>query len=164
VALLVFKTSVLAPRGVAGGFDSHALPPFSAHGSQAVLADESLPPGLPFAAWYRKRPQTSPRKDRLADARAFKLFEKRRANVAKALERIIEHAGEVEVTAPAVVSAAQPLSKIDAQGRWIDRVETVSLGALFEKMMPDELERYAREEVLPDWFQAATGPEGSDPS
>src|SRR5712692_10586489 len=27
VALLVFKTSVLAPRGAAGGFDPHTLPP-----------------------------------------------------------------------------------------------------------------------------------------
>jgi hypothetical protein len=78
--------------------------------------------------------------------------------------RFLEHAGEVEVTAPAVVSAIQALSKINAQGRWIERVETVSLGALFEKMTPDELERYAREGVLPNWFQAATGPEGSDPS
>jgi hypothetical protein len=91
-------------------------------------------------------------------ARAFKLFEKRRANVAKALERIIEHAGEVEVTAPAVVSAVQTLSKINALGRWIDRVETVSLGALFEKMTPIELDEYARTSA----DQRGRGPQDSD--
>jgi hypothetical protein len=38
-------------------------------------------------------------------------------------ERIIEPAGEVDVTASAVVSAVQAYSKIDAAGQWIERTE-----------------------------------------
>jgi hypothetical protein len=45
-------------------------------------------------------------------------------------ERIIEPAGEVDVTASAVVSAVQAYSKIDAAGQWIERTEQVSLNDL----------------------------------
>ena len=49
-------------------------------------------------------------------AHAFGLFEKRRRNVRAALERIIEKAGEVEVTSSAVVAAVQALTKINPNG------------------------------------------------
>ena len=60
-------------------------------------------------------------------AHAFGLFAKRQRNIRAALERIIEHAGEVEVTSSRVVAAVQAYSKINAAGQWIDRSESVSL-------------------------------------
>ncbi len=69
-----------------------------------------------------------------------------------ALERIIEKAGEVDVTAAAVVAAVQAYSKINATGRWIDRSEHVNLNDLFERMTLQELEAYAQDGSLPTWF------------
>jgi hypothetical protein len=85
-------------------------------------------------------------------AHALRLFEKRKRNVRAALERIIEKSGEVGVTASAVVAAIQAYSKINAQGQWIERSEYVNLNELFERMSKAELERYARDGKLPDWF------------
>ena len=85
-------------------------------------------------------------------AHALGLFEKRKRNVRAALERIIEKSGEVEVTASAVVAAIQAYAKINAQGQWIERSEHVNLNELFERMSRDELEAYARDGKLPDWF------------
>jgi hypothetical protein len=72
--------------------------------------------------------------------------------VRAALERIIERAAEVEVTAQSVVAAVQAYAKINSAGQWIDRTETVNLHDLFERMSQDELEAYAREGKLPRWF------------
>lgn len=49
-------------------------------------------------------------------AQAPNLFPKRQRNVRAALERIIEKAGEVDVTAAAVVAAVQTYSNTDAVG------------------------------------------------
>ena len=89
-------------------------------------------------------------------AHALGLFTKRQRNVRAALERIIERAGEVDVTASAVVSAVQAYSKINAAGQWIDRSEQVSLNDLFDKMTTRELEDYAQTGVLPNWFNTDT--------
>jgi hypothetical protein len=59
-------------------------------------------------------------------AHAYNLFPKRQWNVRAALERIIEKADEVEVTAGSVVAAVQAYAKINAQGQWIDRAENVT--------------------------------------
>jgi hypothetical protein len=85
-------------------------------------------------------------------AHALGLFAKRQRNIRKALEWIIEKAGDVEVTASAVVAAVQAYSKINAQGQWVDRSEHLNLNELFERMSREELEAYAREGTLPDWF------------
>jgi hypothetical protein len=90
-------------------------------------------------------------------AHALGLFEKRRRNIRAALERIIEKAGEVDVTASAVVAAVQAYAKINATGEWIDRTETVSMNDLFERMSTDELESYAQSGALPGWFRATVG-------
>lgn len=90
-------------------------------------------------------------------AHALGLMDKRRRNVRAALEKIIEKAGEVEVNAAAVVSAVSALARINSQGQWVERTETVSLNALFERMTADELDTYAREGKLPGWFEATTG-------
>jgi hypothetical protein len=60
-------------------------------------------------------------------AHALGLMEKRRRNVRAALERIIEKADDVEVNAAAVVSAVSALARINSQGQWVERTETVSL-------------------------------------
>jgi hypothetical protein len=80
------------------------------------------------------------------------LLFKRQKNIRCALEKIIEQAGQVEVNAGAVVSAVQAYAKINAQGQWIDRSETVNLNELFDRMTQVELERYAQDGTLPDWF------------
>lgn len=90
-------------------------------------------------------------------ANALGLFEKRRRNIRAALERIIERAGDVEVTASAVVAAIQACAKINAQGQWIDRTEHVNLNELFERMTLNEKEAYAKDGKLPDWFTQSVG-------
>jgi hypothetical protein len=87
-------------------------------------------------------------------AHAFSLFDKRRTNVRAALERIIEKAGEVEVSASAVVAAIQAYSKINAVGQWIDPSEQVGMRDLYERMTAQEMDVYARTGQLPDWFKA----------
>jgi hypothetical protein len=95
-------------------------------------------------------------------AHALGLFEKRRRNIRAALERIIEKAGEVDVTASAVVAAVQAYAKINAVGEWIDRTETVSINDLFDRMTSPELEAYARDGILPEWFRATVGETAGD--
>lgn len=114
-----------------------------------------------FVAW--RSPASLAEEFGLADrtsvyrhAHALGLFVKRQRNVRAALERIIEKAGEVDVTASAVVSAIQAYTKINAAGQWIDRSEQVNLNDLFDRMSTRELEEYAQNGRLPGWFEAAT--------
>jgi hypothetical protein len=96
-------------------------------------------------------------------AHALKLFGKRQRNIRAALERIIEKACDVEVTAASVVAAVQAYAKINAAGQWVDRSETINLHELFERMTQDELEAYARDGKLPAWFSQTVNatPSGS---
>jgi hypothetical protein len=87
-------------------------------------------------------------------AHALGLFPKRQRNIRAALERIIEKAGEVDVTASAVVAAVQAYAKINAAGEWIDRTETTSMNDLFDRISTQELEAYAQTGTLPEWFKA----------
>jgi hypothetical protein len=95
-------------------------------------------------------------------AHATKLFDARRRNIRAALERIIESAGDVQVNANAVVSAVQALAKINANGQWVDRTETVNLNDLFSRMSTAELKEYAESGRLPVWFAGATGSQGQE--
>jgi hypothetical protein len=90
-------------------------------------------------------------------AHAFGLFEKRQRNVRAALEHIIEQAAKVEVTASAVVAAIQAYAKLNSNGQWVERTEQVNLNDLFARMSTAELDAYARESVLPAWFEATVG-------
>ena len=90
-------------------------------------------------------------------AHALGLMDRRRRNVRAALEKIIEKAGEVEVNATAVVSAVSALARTNSQGQWVERTETVSLNALFNRMTAEELETYARDGKLPEWFEGTVG-------
>src|SRR5205807_5317462 len=67
-------------------------------------------------------------------AHAFGLFPKRQRNVRAALEKIIEHAGEVEVNAAAIVSAVTAYARINSRGELIERTQAVDMNALFERM------------------------------
>ena len=99
-------------------------------------------------------------------AHALNLLKKRQQNVRAALERIIERAGEVDVTAASVVAAVQAYAKINAAGQWVDRTETVNLHELFDRMTEAELDTYARDGKLPDWFPqpaTAAAPDGEEP-
>jgi hypothetical protein len=98
-------------------------------------------------------------------AEALGFGARRKRNVRAALERIIEKADCVEVTASAFVSAVQAYSKINAAGKWIDRTETISLNDLFARISTTELETYAGTETLPAWVSAtltATGPDSQE--
>ncbi len=90
-------------------------------------------------------------------AHALGLFEKRRRNVRAALEGIIERSAEVDLTASAVVAAIQAYAKINAAGQWVERNEVVNLNELFDRMSTQELENYAQQGTLPDWFAVGTG-------
>jgi hypothetical protein len=123
-----------------------------------------------FVNW--RSPAEITKKYRLSDrgtvyrhAHAFGLFAKRRRNVRAALEHIIERAGAVEVSAASVVAAVQAYAKINAQGQWVDRSETINVHELFDRMSQDELETYARDGSLPAWFSqhvAATGEDSEE--
>jgi hypothetical protein len=122
-----------------------------------------------FVTWrspaaIAKEYELSDRSSIYRHAHAIGLFAKRQRNVRAALERIIEKAGEVEVTAAAVVAAVQAYSKINAEGRWIDRSETVDLNELFDRMTREELEAYAHDGTLPVWFTDAQAGKGPDES
>jgi hypothetical protein len=90
-------------------------------------------------------------------AHAFGLFAKRQRNVRAALEKIIEQAGDVEVSSTAVVAAVQAYAKVNSQGQWIERVEHVSMNDMFERMTREELALYAKDGSLPLWFVNAVG-------
>jgi hypothetical protein len=96
----------------------------------------------------------SDRKTVYRHAHALDLFPKRGRNIRAALESIIEKAGEVEVSASAVVAAVQAYAKINANGASIDRTEMVSMNDLFARMSAEELEAYASTGALPAWFNA----------
>jgi hypothetical protein len=95
-------------------------------------------------------------------AHALGLFAKRQRNVRKALEHLIEQAEMVKVNAQAVVSAVSAYVRINSAGQWVERTESVNLNQLFERMTRQELETYAREGVLPDWFTSALGATAMD--
>jgi hypothetical protein len=60
----------------------------------------------------------------------------------------------VNVTASAVVQAIGAYAKINSAGQWTDRNEQVNLNELFDRMTVAELDTYAKEGVLPGWFEA----------
>jgi len=42
-------------------------------------------------------------------------------------------------------------------GQWVEKRDVKVNSVLFERMTPDELERYAKHGTLPEWFAVATG-------
>lgn len=82
------------------------------------------------------------------------LFSKRQRNIRKALERIIEQAETVDVNASAVVAAVQAYAKINNSGQWVEHVQGTNMNELFERMTKEELDAYARDGSLPEWFSS----------
>jgi hypothetical protein len=95
-------------------------------------------------------------------AHALDLFTKRQRNIRKALERIIEQAETVEVSASAVVAAIQAYAKINNAGQWVEHVQGTNMNELFDRMTKEELDAYARDGSLPEWFASAVGATGGD--
>jgi hypothetical protein len=95
-------------------------------------------------------------------AHALSLLDKRSRNLRSALERIIEKAGDVEVSATAVVSAIAAYAKINANGQWVERSETVNLNELFDRMTREEMDAYAKDGTLPAWFEHVMGATASN--
>jgi hypothetical protein len=93
-------------------------------------------------------------------AHALGFFPKRQKNIRADLERIIEKAGEFDVTASAVVAAVQAYAKINTAGEWIDKTETTSMNDLFDRMGTQELEAYAQRGELPEWLERRTSRPG----
>jgi len=96
-------------------------------------------------------------------AHAFGLMERRYVDLRAALGRIIEKAGEVPVTAWAVVAAVRACAKINARGQWMERGESSGMRELLDGMNRKELLAYAQEGTIPDWFKG-TGVMEDDPS
>jgi hypothetical protein len=92
------------------------------------------------------------------------LKSKRSRNIRAALEVIIEKGAKVEVTSAAVVAAVQAYTKINDQGKWVDKHEHT--GSIFtHDMTKEELERYASTGELPARIaaqMAATGAAGQE--
>ncbi|MGH9690348.1 MAG: hypothetical protein ACRD4C_04495 [Candidatus Acidiferrales bacterium] len=85
-------------------------------------------------------------------AHGLDLFSKRARNLRGALEHIIEKVCDVPVNAGAVVQAITAYARINARGELIERDETISVNDLFDRMSVEELQRYAKDGSLPDWF------------
>ena len=58
------------------------------------------------------------------------------------------------------MSAVTAYARINARGELIERTETINLNALFERMSVEELDKYAKDCVLPDWFEASLAATG----
>jgi hypothetical protein len=86
-------------------------------------------------------------------ARAAGLFRKRDENVRAALAAFIERGLNLRPTPQSFVHAIIALSKLDNESRTVERVElTNGLGSSFAKMTVREMENYARDGTLPEWF------------
>ena len=95
-------------------------------------------------------------------AHALDLFPKRSRNIRAALEKIIEQADDVPVTAAAVVQAIATYARINARGQLVESNEQVNLHDLFDQMSPEELESYAKDGTLPRWFNQVIGATSSN--
>jgi hypothetical protein len=86
-------------------------------------------------------------------AKAFGLVKQRNANIRAVLANFIERASRVRPTAQALIAAVVAFSKLDVEGRSIERIQNASgLDGLFQKMTRGEMLRYAQTGELPAWF------------
>ncbi|MFY9560122.1 MAG: hypothetical protein WAQ52_07800 [Terriglobales bacterium] len=95
-------------------------------------------------------------------ARACDLFEPRGRNVKAALGRMIERVCDVPINASAIVAAIGAYSKINANGQWVERRETVDMVELFKRMTRNELRGYVDRGELPLWFTSVVGHTATD--
>ncbi|HTC63919.1 MAG TPA: hypothetical protein VK709_13830 [Candidatus Saccharimonadales bacterium] len=86
---------------------------------------------------------------------AVGLFGKRDRNLKAVLSRFIERGHRVRVTANAFVAAIQAMSKINANGEWVDKTENLNATRaqeMFSRMSRAEMLQYATSGELPAWF------------
>lgn len=91
-------------------------------------------------------------------ATAVGLFDRRDQNLRASLAGFIERGSRAKVTGAAFVQAVVAYSKIDNQGRTVNRFanETGSgLRELYASMTRGEMRAYAETGALPEWFKAA---------
>lgn len=92
-------------------------------------------------------------------ARATGLFEQRATNIRSALLAIVERGMDVprmRVSATSVVAAATLLSKLDSEGRSIERIQRVDESTAFlddPRWTHGEMLRYVETGELPEWFK-----------
>jgi hypothetical protein len=77
--------------------------------------------------------------------------------VKAALTAFIERCARVNPSATAFVNAVVALSKLNEQGKTEERVSVSSLNHAFDRFTRGELEKFAVEGVLPEWYKAALG-------
>lgn len=90
--------------------------------------------------------------------KALNLFPQRNRNIRWALRWIIEKGMTLRRVTPAVVvQAIAVFARINSRGQLIERRETVNLNELFDRMSNSELDAYARDGSLPEWFTRTVG-------
>lgn len=99
-------------------------------------------------------------------ARAFGLVARRNQNIKSVLAGFIERAQRVRPTAQSFIAAIVAFSKLDADGRSVERIESVNqLNSLFARMTRAEAEEYAKSGKLPTWWLPDTPQrEGDSPN
>ena len=90
-------------------------------------------------------------------AHAVGLFEKRKKNIMRALERIIEKVMTTQPSASAVVAAINAYVKLNGLGQGAEHAQGTNPKELFERMSKEERELFVRDGSLPDWFSRAKG-------
>ena len=90
-------------------------------------------------------------------AAAMGLTAERTANVKTALANFIERCSRVRPSAAAFVSACIALSKMNEAGQTVERVAVSSsnITAQFAGFTIGELEAFARDGILPEWYATA---------
>ena len=88
---------------------------------------------------------------------ALDLFGKRKENVMRALERVIETVEFASPSASAVVSAVKAYVELNSPAQATEQAQGSNPKELFERMSPKEREAFARDGSLPDWFPGPTG-------
>jgi hypothetical protein len=102
-------------------------------------------------------------------AEALGLDERRAKNVRAALTRVVEKGLDTAaISGSALVAALGVLSKLDAAGQQVDRVEVhAKIASILPRMNDAELEMFAESGVLPTWVgsavEAATGEQVNGP-
>jgi hypothetical protein len=89
-------------------------------------------------------------------AHALDLSGKRRKNITRALERIIEKVEATSPSASAVVSAVKAYVKLNSSGQGTEQAQGTDPKKLLERMSQVERDAFARDGSLPEWFSSAT--------
>ena len=85
-------------------------------------------------------------------AHALGLFSKRKKNILRVLERIMERVDVASLTASAVVSAVIAHATLSGWGQGAETAQGVDPKAWHQRMSQAEREAFARDGSLPDWL------------